>query len=200
MPYGLEEPIKPVIIQKIPETECMMLSINVPQNDLRLAFTDIEKTWKQMYPTLPFEGYYQSDSYQSATYINEGIFKQFSLMAIFGLFLSISGLFAIVSLNINKRIKEIGIRKVLGASVTQIIRLINKEYLIILVISSILGSGMGYYFMNLFLGNIYDYYVPIGPWIFIVSILVIFISAIITSGNKVIKAALTNPTESLRYE
>ena len=200
MPYGLQEPIKAVMLRKITDDQCVLLSLSVPHRDLVVAYEKVQETWKKLFPTLPFSGFYQSDSYQAATYVNEGIFKQFSLMAFFGLFLSVTGLFAMVSLNINRRLKEIGIRKVLGASLAQIMILINREFVVILIIASILGSILGYYFMQLFLGNIYDYHITIGPGMFILSTLIIFFSALITSGKKIIAAALSNPTESLRCE
>ncbi len=105
-----------------------------------------------------------------------------------------------VPLTINKRTKEIGIRKVMGASLVSIIKKINIQFAIILFISFILGGVSGYYFMQAFLSDAFSYYMPMGPVTFILSYGVILLVFTLTSGRKIYKAALMNPSKSLRYE
>lgn len=131
---------------------------------------------------------------------NNGILVQFGIMGLFALFLSITGLYSTVSLTVNKRIKEIGIRKVMGASVSSVIKLLNLEFAVIIIISIIIGCAGGYYFMNQFLSDIFTYYLDIGLVSFFSSSLTILILAALTSGMKIYKAAIGNPTNSLRYE
>ena len=144
--------------------------------------------------------YYQEEALNEAEHVNIGILKQFIVMSIFALFLSTTGLFSLVSLNINKRTKEIGIRKVLGASIPQIFNLLNREFIIIIGIASLLGSVLGYYFMKAFLGDVFDHHIEMGPGIFILSIAVIVVMALLTSGRKIYRASQLNPAESLKYE
>ena len=96
--------------------------------------------------------------------------------------------------------KEIGVRKVLGASVLNIISIINKRYIIIILFASVLGSVMGYFMSDSLMGSIWTYYMPIGPSAFIISIIVLAVIAMLTVGSKVIKAALANPANTLRDE
>ena len=108
--------------------------------------------------------------------------------------------FSLVSLDIIKRTKEIGVRKVLGASVLHIVKIINKRYVIILLIASVLGSLMGYKMADMLMASIWEYYVPIGPVAFILSIIILVVIALATVGGKVVKAAMTNPANTLRDE
>ena len=200
MPFGLYRPINPVILKKVPDNECQLLCVNAEEDNLPEVYNKLLSKWKDLFPNKPFEGYYQAEALNYAENTNMGILKQFGIMSIFALFLSTSGLFSMVSLNINRRRKEIGIRKVMGASISQIINLLNREFLIILVIASVLGTVLGYYFMEAFLGDVFDHYLEMGPGVFIISILVIAIAALLTSGRKIYQASLCNPAESLKYE
>jgi ABC-type antimicrobial peptide transport system permease subunit len=200
MPYGLHRPIRPVILQLIPEKECSLLCLNAEKDELTEVYNGLMSGWKKLFPNKPFEGYYQEAALNEAEHINMGILKQFIVMSIFALFLSTTGLFSLVSLNINKRIKEIGIRKVLGASLLQIFNLLNREFIIIIGIASLIGTVLGYYFMKAFLGDVFDHHVEMGPGIFILSISVIVVMAFLTSGRKIYHATQLNPADSLKYE
>jgi putative ABC transport system permease protein len=101
---------------------------------------------------------------------------------------------------VNKRRKEIGIRKVLGASVRNVMELINYEFGIVLLIAIVIGCVGGYFFMNTFLSDIFVYYQKIGPWSFVASALMILVLTALTSGSKIYKVATGNPTDSLRDE
>ena len=135
-----------------------------------------------------------------AIHTNKGILIQFAIMAVFALFLSITGLYAIVSLTVNKRIKEIGIRKVMGASVKNVMQMLNYEFAIIILVVTFFGCIGGYFFMNRFLSDIFTYHLSIGPLSFVASSLIIILVTAATSGSKIYKTAARNPTESLRYE
>jgi ABC-type antimicrobial peptide transport system permease subunit len=200
MPYGLFSPIKPSIIRVVPEIEYQHLVIRADADNLSGILASAQTTWKSQFPHKPFEGFYMEEVAYQAKETNKGIQIQFGIMAIFALFLSVTGLYSIVSLTVNKRIKEIGIRKVLGASVQSVMKLLNREFGIILLVATILGCVGGYYFMDMFLSDIFTYHKEIGPLSFIVATLIIFIPTAFTSGLKIYQVAGRNPTESLRYE
>ena len=200
MPYGLHRPIKPVILKKITDQNCKMLCVQAEKEKITEVYDGLLADWKALFPNKPFEGYYQEEALKEAEYINMGILKQFIVMSLFALFLSTTGLFSMVSLNINKRTKEIGIRKVMGASILQIFNLLNREFIIILTIASLFGSILGYYFMKAFLGDVFEHHINMGPSVFIVSIAIVVIFALLTSGRKVYRASQLNPADSLKYE
>lgn len=114
--------------------------------------------------------------------------------------LSATGLFTLVSLNVIKRMKEIGVRKVLGASVFNIARIVNIEFVIILVIAAALGSWGGYFQSNLIMGSIWRYYQAADILTFVVSIAMLFLISFLAIGYKVYKTATMNPVDSLKEE
>jgi putative ABC transport system permease protein len=114
--------------------------------------------------------------------------------------LSATGLFTLVSLNIISKMKEIGVRKVLGASVPNIARKINVEFFVILSIASLLGCVTGYYTVDALMNTIWDYYQPASMLTFLISVTLMFIISATTVGMKVFKAASLNPVNTLRDE
>jgi ABC-type antimicrobial peptide transport system permease subunit len=200
MPYGLYEPIVPAIISVVPESEYQQLVVRAEREMLPEILAASQVSWKGLFPNKPFEGFYMEEAAAEALNTNNGILVQFGIMALFALFLSVTGLYSTVSLTVNKRVKEIGIRKVMGASVRHIMQLLNYEFSIIVLISIVIGCVGGYYFMSRFLSDIFTYYMKIGPLSFFSASLTVLVFTILTSGIKIYRAAMSNPTDSLRYE
>lgn len=200
MPYGLFAPIKPTLIRVVPEDLYQQLVIRSEPENLPKILAVAQSSWKGVFPNKPFEGFFMDDVAFESLNTNNGILIQFSIMAFFALFLSVTGLYSIVSLIVNKRIKEIGIRKVMGASISSVMRLLNFEFGVIIVISIIIGCAGGYFFMNKFLSDIFTYFLDIGMGSFIIASGIILVLTALTSGIKIYKVAMRNPTESLRYE
>ena len=197
---GMFAPIKPVVMQLIPDDQVTILCARTDIQKTTEIYEFLEAEWKELFPHKPFEGYYQDNSLSAAQQVNSGIRDNFGLLAVFALFLAVTGLYSMVSLNINKRTKEIGIRKVLGASIGNIMEKINRQFAIILIIAGIIGGTIGYYFMDAFMADVFTYYMPIGPSIYLISFGLILIVAGLTSGRKIYKSATVNPARSLRYE
>jgi putative ABC transport system permease protein len=200
MPYGLYDPIKPSILRPFAAIDYQQLVIRADEEKLPEIMASAQKSWKSLFPTKPFEGFFMEQAAAEALNTNNGILMQFGLLAFFALFLSVSGLYSTVSLTVNKRIKEIGIRKVMGASVGQIMRLLNNEFSIIILISTLIGCVGGYYFMNQFLSDIFTYHLDIGLMSYVAATFTIMLFTALTSGIRIYRAAMNNPTDSLRYE
>ena len=132
--------------------------------------------------------------------VNSSILKVNIFNAFIAILLSLIGMYNLVSLDIIRRTKEMGIRKIQGASVPLIMFLISKKFLIILSVASILGCAGGYYMSNALMDSIWDYFVKIKFSFLLLSAVVMFSATILTIIFKVIKAALRNPVDSLRYE
>ena len=132
--------------------------------------------------------------------INRSIKTIFFYISLIATVITIVGLFALVSMNISKRTKEIGIRKILGASFFNIGNLVNKEFLILLIVASALASVSGYFLVSVFLDSIYAYHIGVGVAPFAVSILIALLLSGITVGSQVYKVAASNPIEALRHE
>jgi ABC-type antimicrobial peptide transport system permease subunit len=124
----------------------------------------------------------------------------FGFMGLITLLLSATGLFTLVSLNIIKRMKEIGVRKVLGASVTNIARIVNTEFVIILAAASVLGAYGGYVQSDMIMGSIWRYYQGPNATTFIISISMLFLISFLAIGYKIFKTSSMNPVDSLKDE
>ena len=160
----------------------------------------MEQQWADLFPDKPFNGFYQSDTLKEAKEVNANIVVIFVFLGLVSVLLSVVGLFTLISLNVIKRVKEIGVRKVLGAGVAQLLWLISKSFLLMVVIACAVGSVGGYFLTNMLIESIFKFYKPIGAASFVVPFLIIFTIAGATAFLRVLGAARRNPVESLRYE
>lgn len=124
----------------------------------------------------------------------------FSFLGVVAFTLSALGLYTLVSINLIKRTKEIGIRMALGGSLQHIVSLIGRGYLVLLVISSALGLTAGYYMINGLISSIFRNYKELDYVTFLIPALVVIVISLIITGMRTVKAATMNPTRSLRYE
>jgi len=140
----------------------------------------------------------QEEVLYEARTINKNIRIVFTFLALVAVILSAAGLFSMVSLNVIKRSRELGIRKVLGASLGNISYMIMKEFLLIFAAASLLGSVASFLFVGWLLSSIYTYHTDVSPIAFIVSISLLLVISVATVGQKVFKTAAANPVDSLR--
>lgn len=124
----------------------------------------------------------------------------YTFLGLVAIIMSVSGLYSLVSLNLQKRTKELGIRKILGAPLPHMVIQASKLFLIIMVISCIVGSILGSVMVNGLMGSIWEYYVAINFKVLSLAIIILFVIAVTTIGYKIRKVAVTNPVDSLRYE
>lgn len=174
------------------------ISIKISGNT-EAAVTHIENTWKKFLPETPFDYAFLderfADLYKSEQQ-QQSIFTIFSCIAIF---IACLGLFGLSAFTITQRIKEIGIRKVLGASVGSIVNLISKEFLLLVIIAAFIAFPVAWYAMNNWLQD-FAYRIHIAWWIFIAAGCIALLIAFVTISFQAIKAAIANPVKSLRTE
>ena len=174
------------------------ISIKISGN-IQAALTHIETTWKKFLPETPYDYTFLderfADLYKSEQR-QQTIFTIFSSIAIF---IACLGLFGLSAFTITQRIKEIGIRKVLGASVGSIVNLISKEFLLLVIIASVIAFPIAGWVMNKWLEG-FAYRIDISWWIFVTAAAAAIVIAFITVSFQAIKAAMANPVKSLRTE
>ena len=159
----------------------------------------IETTWKKLYPDYPLEYDYVEDLYKQI-YKNEMQLKNMSLaLGIIAMFLSCLGLLGITGIIYEARTKEIGIRKINGAKIIQIITWLLKDIILIVAVALFFAIPISYYLMDQWLNN-FAYKTSLNWWIFLLAGLIAFIIAIITVSLQSWKTATRNPVEALRYE
>jgi ABC-type antimicrobial peptide transport system permease subunit len=138
--------------------------------------------------------------YEQADIMNRNLSQIFLFMTVLGCLLSVSGLYSMASLNMHRRMKEIGVRKVLGASMMNILRLINKEFAIILAIAVLLGGAGGYALTNALLSDLFAQHIGISMFVMIVCGIAVFLVGILSTSITILSAASTNPVETLKSE
>ncbi len=159
----------------------------------------IKEQWYVLAPDLPFE-YITLNNYFQDVYSGDKTPELTGILGVTAIFLSCLGLFGLSSFSVERRIKEIGIRKVFGASVTGIIKMLIKQFIKLVVLANMIAMPIAYYLINGMNQFLYAYPVDIGIDIFIFTLFITLLIAFFTVTSQTLKAAQTNPIESLRYE
>ncbi|UCC80456.1 MAG: ABC transporter permease [Candidatus Zixiibacteriota bacterium] len=197
---GVATRLTPIALRLGPEERYWHLSLKYKPDKLPEVSAYIQDTWKRLFPHLPYDARFQEEIMEDDTQTNRSIRLVFVYIAIMAVSIAAMGLFALVSLNITRRIKEIGIRKVLGATVANIGAIISKEFIILFLVGSILASVMAYFMLDTMMASIWAYYTDFGIFPFFVAAILAFIIGSLTVGYQVYSAAAANPVNSLRDE
>jgi ABC-type antimicrobial peptide transport system permease subunit len=197
---GLWEKIQPAILKLSSNDQYNILVVRAEPKDLPGVLDYLSLKWKSQATNFIFGGMLQEDTLREGKAINDSILKVNVFLAIAATLLSLIGMYNLVSLDIIRRTKEMGIRKIQGASVSLIMYLVSRKFLIVLFIASIIGCAGGYYLSNKLMDSIWDYFVEIKPGILILSASIMFVATLLTIIFKIGRAALRNPVDSLRYE
>ncbi|GAA4803247.1 ABC transporter permease [Olivibacter ginsenosidimutans] len=187
-----------VLFNALEQNDYGRISIKIKGN-IQQALQHIQTTWEEYLPEKPFEYTFLDDRFDDlykAEHQQQIIFSVFSCIAII---IACLGLFGLSSFTITQRIKEIGIRKVLGASTKSIIQLLSTNFLFLVGISALVSFPITWYVMSRWL-NDFAYRVNLEWWVFIMAAILALLIAFFTISFQAIKAALANPVESLRNE
>ncbi len=197
--HSLREAHEPYVIGLYENNLTEHVSIRLNTSDLSNTLTDLRDSFEKFFPGNPFD-YYFADSAFNKQYQSEQKFSQlFLFFSILAIFIGCIGLFALVSYNANLRVKEIGIRKVLGAHVSVILVLLSKQYLRLFAVSILLGAPVAWLAGNRWL-NHYDTRIPLSLPVFLVPSIVMLLIATLTIAQRTIRTARANPVNALRNE
>ncbi len=199
-PIMLDNKIRPTIIRLVPEEKFQYVTVTsttLTEEELNAV---IETRWYGLFPNELYRGFGQDKVLHSLAQTNNIILNINSFIAIVALLITILGLYTLISLTVQRRIKEFGIRKVLGASPAQILKLINSQLFWILFISAIVGLVIGYQVITRLLDTIYAYHMEIGISHIITPIGIMLLVVIVSVAQKSISTAKLNPTTQLRME
>ncbi len=198
---SLKEAFEPHIFRYMPYgrgySGMIAMKLNTPNTKEALEITKAE--YDKFFPGNPFD-YFFLDDYYNQQYQSQELFEKVSsLFTMLAIFITVLGIYGLSSFSIIRQTKEIGIRKVLGASVSSIIKLLTKELVVLLVIANIIVVPIAYYVMNRWLEN-FAFRTTIGIDLFLLAGVITLFFAMTTVIYQVIKAARSNPVETLRYE
>jgi len=171
-----------------------------PNTDVETAIKKIEAVIKKDNPSYPFTYHFVDDQFNQMFQNEQLISKLSRVFAALAIIISCLGLFGLAAYTAERRIKEIGVRKVLGASVTNITTLLSKDFLQLVIISCIVAFPVAWWMMNSWLQNYKNYRIEISWWIFLAAGISAILIALITISFQSVKAAISNPAKSLRTE
>jgi len=191
----------PEVFIPVREEEYQILVIRTGDEHRQEVFDYMDASWKEIIPDRPFTGRFQEDiTYGSAIHENNNMRQIFFALAILGGLLSITGIFALSSLFVARRFKEIGIRKVMGATSQTILLQLNAGFFWTLVVSSVVGGILGYFLTEQILGVMYSHHISVGILTIVFGSIFILVVALMTTSLTILSAANTNPAYILRDE
>ncbi|MEO6303677.1 MAG: ABC transporter permease [Bacteroidia bacterium] len=196
---GLREPYDAHIFRLIPNNSSF-ISLKIEGNtDPQEIIKTAEKKWTEFFPGNPYEYFFLDDHYKEQYIADKQFGKTFTLFAVLAIVVACLGLLGLASFVTTQRTKEIGIRKISGATVPKLLLLLTKDFIKPVLVSFIIAVPITYYLLNKWLQN-YAFKASITGWLFILPGLLILIIAIVTISTQTYKAANANPVKSLRTE
>jgi putative ABC transport system permease protein len=174
-------------------------AFKVSSSNIKELVGTIENKWKTMTAGVPFSYQFMDEAFDNMYRVEQRTGKLGLTLAVIAILIACLGLFGLATYTAEQRIKEIGVRKVLGATISNIISMLSKDFLKLVLISSIIAFPVAWWAMHKWLQD-FAYRINIGWWIFLASALIALLIALITVSSQAIKAALANPVKSLRTE
>lgn len=195
---SLREKIEPLILS-VRSNGYSYLSLKINTVNIAGAIDEIKEKYRAIVPNKPFDFYFMDEHfakiYSKETQLADAI-KIFSLLAIF---VACLGMLGLITYSISKRKKEIGVRKILGAEIKNIIYLISKEFFLLIILANIIAIPFSFYAIHTWLSDFF-YKTEISWWIFLLAMFASLLVSAVTIGFQTLKAATANPVDSIRYE
>jgi putative ABC transport system permease protein len=195
---SLQEKIKPLSM-RVEMSDLNLISVKVDGKNLPATLAAIERKWKEVIPNRPFSYYFLDEFFDRQYRAEQRFGKLFFNFAILAIAISCLGLLGLASYSTYQRTREIGIRKVLGASIPGIVNMLSIDFMKLVGISFLIATPVAWYFMHKWLQN-FAYHIDIQWWVFAASGILAMVVALTTISFQSIKAAIANPVKSLRSE
>jgi len=195
---SLKNRIKPFAFINDPRRQ-WYFTLKLSTDNLKATLAQLENSWKKFSPDRPFEYTFLDETYAKLYQSETRFQKVFISLVLLGIIIACLGLFGLATFAAQQRVKEIGIRKVLGASVTNLIGLLSKDFLKLVVIALIVAIPVAWYAMNKWLQD-FAYRIDIHWWVFMIAAIITILIAWITISTQAFKAAAASPVKSLRTE
>ena len=196
---SLRTVMKPCIIKANNNISYGITLIRINPGASQQVISSLNKIWNKFYSDQTLQYSWVSDNLEKQYVAEQKMQQLFFFFSYLAVFLSCLGLFGLVNFSTERRTKEIGVRKVLGASVISIVELLSKDFLKLVFIAFLIASPVAYWIMNKWLQD-YAYRINISKWVFIITGILALLIAFVTISFQSIKAAIANPVKSLRTE
>ena len=195
---SLRDAIGPIVMSAA-KNGCHLASLQIDLHKSKTVTEAMDRLWGKTFPEYSFEYHFMDQAVENYYKQENQLSKLYTIFSGIAIFISCLGLYGLISFMAVQRKKEIGIRKVLGAPVKNIVMLLSKEFTILVIIAFFIAAPLAWYFMRQWLQN-YTFHINLGIWYFAATILSSIGIAWLTVGYTAIKAALANPVKSLRTE
>jgi putative ABC transport system permease protein len=195
---SLHNPIEPMLISDEPG-EFEILTVKLASGALPDVLGALENKWGSIAPGIPFDFTFLDQAFENQYGAEERLSRIFSYFSLLAIFIACLGLFGMAAYSAERRTKEIGIRKVLGASSSRLVLLLNREFALLVLLANLAAWPLVYWFAHNWLQD-FAYRTPLHLGIFILAALGVFVIGLVTVSYQSLKASLTDPVDSLKYE
>ncbi|NIR48896.1 FtsX-like permease family protein [candidate division KSB1 bacterium] len=195
---GLQSEIQPHIMQ-LRSRDFSMLSLTISTENLAETLEFIQGKWQELQLGRTFSYFFLDEDFNRQYGSEERMGRLFSVFTGLGIIIAVLGLFGLASFMAEQRTKEIGIRKVLGATLVNVLSLLSKDFVKLVLLANVIACPIAWYVTGRWLEN-FAYRIDIGWWIFVLAGGLALVIALLTVSTQAVRAALANPVESLRYE
>ena len=197
--FSFRDQLAPLLLTIMPPQHFNFISVRIAPAQVAEALAHLERNWKVFAPSYPFDYYFLDEDFARLHRSDEQLGRIFKYFAGLALAVACLGLFGLAAYTAEQRTKEIGVRKVLGASVQQILLLLSKDFTRLVLIAFVLAAPLAYFGMNRWLQE-FVFRITLGPAVFLFAGAVTLVIAWLTVSFQSLKAALANPAQTLRYE
>ncbi|MFI5162191.1 MAG: ABC transporter permease [Sphingobacteriales bacterium] len=195
---GLQKPIDPQLITLRPDAR-QAYSIKLQTKDLQGSIAAVKAAWVKYFPNDPFNYFFLDDEFNAQYQSDQRFGEMFTIFSLLAILIACFGLVGLSAYNILQRTKEVGIRKVLGASLQNVVFILSKDFLTLVIVSFVIATPVAWFIMHNWLQD-YAFRIDISWWVFGIAGVLAFLIAFSTLSFQAIKAALANPVKSLRSE
>jgi len=195
---GLQKAIAPMIFRLRPNAR-QAYSLKIKTTNVAATVAAVQKTWSKFFPADPFNYYFLDELFDQQYKADQSFGKVFGLFAFLAIIIACFGLLGLSAYNVLQRTKEIGIRKVLGASVQNVLYILSKDFITLVLIAFVIAVPVTWFVMHNWLQD-FAYRISIQVWVFAVAGILAILIALLTIGVQALKAAVANPVKSLRTE
>jgi putative ABC transport system permease protein len=199
---SLHQPIIPMIFLLPGPSNAFYnrISIKVDGHNVQSAISSIGATWRKYLPEIPFDYTFVDQRFQKLYDAEQQESQLFTIFSCLAIFIACLGLFGLSAFTISQRVKEIGIRKVLGANIPQIVSELSRSFMMLIVIAAMIALPIAWWLMHKWLENNFAFRIEVSGWVLLFAGMVALIIAFVTISFQAVKAANANPVKSLRSE
>jgi putative ABC transport system permease protein len=197
--FSFREFTGPVVMNIMPMGKLNFISFRIAPSGVPETLGHLRKVWSEFAPDYPFDYYFLDDDFERLHQSDQQLGQVFQAFAWLAIGIACLGLFGLAAFTAERRTKEIGVRKVLGATVTNVITLLSKDFVRLVIYANIIAWPLAWYAMSKWLQS-FAFRIEIEWWVFAIAGGLALLIAVLTVSTQAIRAALTNPVEALRYE